>query len=172
MKGGNILEALVAGIAVLVTIYTIFLTISDSMDSKSEWRKQLYDLSSKKEIGINEIQRLRSSMRFVKKINSKPIKSYSIKSALTFDNMSFMIISFCDYIIENQSELNSDEHIQVDKLTRIFARYLSKNQWETLPKIPFLTKKWIKKESPKIIKEVLHQIENENLDLFLYSTFK
>lgn len=95
------------------TIWTTRSTLNDSLDSKSEWRKQLYDASSKTFIDLNDVYRLKSSVRYNSKIELfKEKEARDFKTTLgdlipkdsiaeydSFDFMTAFTLYYCDYLI-------------------------------------------------------------------------
>lgn len=97
--------------------------IKQSLDGESEWRKNLFIACSKKRIEIDEIQLLRTSLRFSKYPGE--VKVYSFN---WFSNQS---IEFCDSLIDKDYE-NEEFKLtpEAQKITRLIIRCLLKNHWE------------------------------------------
>lgn len=94
----------------------------NELDSKSEWRKKLFEVAGEKDIGLEEIYKLRTSVRFDVKDNPKSI----------FEKKTNDIIRFCDCITSSHFEI--DKHLPYieQEMTRIYCRYLLANHWEVL----------------------------------------
>lgn len=100
-------EALFAFLgAVIVGLITLTGNNATDLDSKSGWRKSLYDLSSKDYMTIEDVYRLRASLRYMK---------YSKTVKYSFNHLSNHIIDFCDEIISNKESKTvktyGDNHI-------------------------------------------------------------
>lgn len=98
--------------------------LNDSLDSKSGWRKQLFDIASKNEIVLDDVYRVRASLRYDKHKNERMIP-------FSFDWMSNLMIDYCEWLVEKR---NCTINIKLTKteseIIRIFCRYLLKNHWE------------------------------------------
>lgn len=105
-------------------------SISDSLDSKSGWRKKLFDVASKDRITMDDIYRIRASLRLDKHDSEQTIFS--------FNWMSNVITDFCDNIISDRQKLNLEytdtNDLRLDscqsEIARIYCRYLLKHHWE------------------------------------------
>ncbi|GET10180.1 hypothetical protein [Ligilactobacillus agilis] len=120
------------------------LTLNDSMDSKSGWRKELMNIASKDEITLADIYRIRASVRYYP-------YPYSETNQLSFRWMSSLIINLCDeYFVEtyrdkhvasykcsNSSNFQPNVTIspENDEIVRIICRYLLKYHWEARQKM-------------------------------------
>lgn len=103
----------------------------NDLDSKSEWRKKLFELASKDVMTLNDVYLIRTTLRYKK--HEKPYRTHSFKY------MSNEIHTFCDNLIDFYAEKSiyelkeSSETIvnfyDREKI-RIYARYLLKNHWE------------------------------------------
>ena len=157
----SVISILVAIMSVLLTFYLANrLTLNDSMDSKSGWRKELMDIASKDEITLADIYRIRASVRYYP-------YPYSKTNQLSFRWMSSLIINLCDrYFVEVykdkkagtnnggqniiiiQSAINSSRQFrrhltnstvtvlpENDEIVRIICRYLLKYHWEARQKM-------------------------------------
>lgn len=134
------------------------LTLNDSMDSKSGWRKELMDIASKDEITLADIYRIRASVRYYPHLEP---------TYLSFRWMTNLIIKLCDgYFVEVykdkkagtnnggqniiiiQSAINSSRQFrrrltnstvavspENDEIVRIICRYLLKYHWEARQKM-------------------------------------
>lgn len=119
--------AIFAGILTLIANRD---SISDSLDSKSGWRKHLFDVASKNTITMNDIYRIRASLRLDKHRNEQPIFS--------FNWMSNIMTDFCDQTISEIHKLNLEytdvNDLRLDsyqsEIARIYCRYLLKHHWE------------------------------------------
>ncbi|UNL43259.1 hypothetical protein G8B22_08995 [Ligilactobacillus agilis] len=159
----SILVAIIGVFATLGGVVLTFylanrLTLNDSMDSKSGWRKGLMDIASKDEITLADIYRIRASVRYYPHL--KPTQ-------LSFRWMTNLIIKLCDeYFVEVykykkagtnnggqniiiiQSAINSSRQFrrrltnstvavspENDEIVRIICRYLLKYHWEARQKM-------------------------------------
>lgn len=129
------------------------LELHDSLDSKSGWRKELFNISSKHLISLDDVMRLRASVRYLKKSSTsienqqndiQYLKRIFTRDIIDFDDMSDAIIDFCEYIRKNyekkvwKSKLESKrlEYTEAE-VFRALCRWLLKNHWETLDNISF-----------------------------------
>ncbi|WP_210139042.1 hypothetical protein [Staphylococcus sp. GDY8P156P] len=116
----------------------------DSMDSKSEYRKKLFESSAKNNITNEDYLFLRSTMRYKAKTKNlspifiKDFKEFSeqkIKSLQPFDYMTAFIITFCetnDQFIKTKDCENNDVFICKNAENfRILCRYVLKHHWES-----------------------------------------
>lgn len=117
----------------------------DSLDAKSGWRKSLFDLASKREIDPEDIQVLRTTLRF----------DYKEKPENYFELMTKLIILYCEGVEQVMSNSHSqylnklnvkvrfniefnikpDDKININtkfdpRIARLFARYLLADHWE------------------------------------------
>lgn len=120
------------------------LTLNDSMDSKSGWRKELMDIASKDEITLADIYRIRASVRYY------PYQYCKINK-FSFRWMSSLTINLCDrYFVETyrdkhvasykcSNSSNSQPNVTIspenDEIVRIICRYLLKYHWEARQKM-------------------------------------
>ncbi len=136
--------------------------LADSLDSKSEWRKSLFQAASKENITMDDVYLLRASLRYKAHSHSEgvDIDSGSYEYELTFDNITKVMIDFCDSL-EQKSQIasaNASLSYQDQKKVRIYLRYLLKAHWEwNLHPDSFILKH--KKDKARIIRDVLEQIE-------------
>ncbi|MEB7719706.1 hypothetical protein [Staphylococcus xylosus] len=100
-------------------------TLLDSLDSKSGWRKTLFEIAGKDKITLDDVFKIRASIRFDTKKNAKNI----------FDKKTNEIIEYCDQMQEIydvsscKSSILAKEHREK---ARIYSRYLLANHWEIL----------------------------------------
>lgn len=110
-------------------------TLLDSLDSKSGWRKTLFEIAGKDKITLEDVFKLRACLRFGTKDNPHNI----------FDKKTNQIIKFCEEMKTKYDNKYSCESkilfIQDREKVRIYSRYLLANHWEILQ----LTKKDYKK---------------------------
>lgn len=97
-------------------------TLLDQLDSKSEWRKKLFEVASIRKITLKEVYTLRTSVRFDIKDDPKTI----------FEKKTNEIIKFCDCITSSHFDLEDELPYLEQEMTRIYCRYLLANQWEIL----------------------------------------
>ncbi|WP_419744351.1 hypothetical protein [Staphylococcus sp. LKG3-1] len=118
-------------------------TLLDQLDSKSEWRKKLFEVASSSSIGIQEVYTLRTSVRFDCKDLPETI----------FEKKTNEIIKFCDCVTSSHVNIKDPLPFLEQEMTRIYCRYLLANQWEIL-QLTFIKRqfyklqmgKWYKKE--------------------------
>lgn len=149
----------------LVTCFGFYLSskftkrnIKQSLDGASEWRKNLFIACSKKDISIDEIQLLRTSLRF--SIFPGKVKEYSFN---WFSNKS---IEFCDSLIDSYYENGSSELSPNDqKIARLIIRCLLKNHWEYSEQLS-PDKKYYNSEIGVVVKTTTIEIRNYTNDYF------
>lgn len=124
--------------AIIGSLISINVQKMNELDSKSGWRKKLFELASKDKMSLDDVFLLRTTLRYTK--HSGPNEAYSFKF------MSNQITDFCESIIsyyENNESADSSTMItnKYDReKIRIYARYLLKNHWEVFSsKILFLS---------------------------------
>lgn len=113
--------------------------LQDSLDARSNWRINLVNIASKENISVEDIYRVRASLRNVKH-NPLEIELYS------FDFMTNVMINICDKLIKRYDiSLKVGESQCQDRKTlvashddceiiRICCRFLLKHHWEYLTK--------------------------------------
>ncbi|MDK9857672.1 hypothetical protein [Staphylococcus equorum] len=114
----------------MATIYIGFSTLKrtmlDNLDSKSGWRKTLFEISGKDKITLEDVFKLRACLRFDKKENATNI----------FDKKTNEMIDFCNDMkvkYDNKYSCESEILFYSDReKVRIYSRYLLANHWEIL----------------------------------------
>ena len=106
-------------------------TMLDNLDSKSGWRKTLFEIAGKDRITLEDVFKIRACLRFDSKKDHKNI----------FDKKTDEIIDYCN---DMQKIYDSDTCKNGDKCeskilskkyrekARIYSRYLLANHWEIL----------------------------------------
>lgn len=107
-------------------------TLLNELDSKSEWRKKLFDIAGKEMIEVGDVFQLRAGLRFTEKKFNK-LDTY-------FDKMNFIIIQYCKLItkecdiktLTENTILYEDKKLtlQSQETIRLFCRYLLADHWE------------------------------------------
>ncbi|MDB8657795.1 hypothetical protein [Streptococcus anginosus] len=147
-------EGIAAVIAALVAAFVAYLVsnrdLSDSLDSKSEWRKKLFEVASTYELTLDHAQTVRATLRFLPQ--DKAVEEYSFA---WFSNV--MTKHLDDYILNGayQKEKESRENtkkikelntqcIEIEelkenrlrafdtKIVRHFAMFLLKYHYENI----------------------------------------
>ena len=120
---GEFSAAIISGIVAFIALSTAY---RRSLDLESEWRKTLFKAAGSEEITMEEVQLLRTALRYGKVDDSK-VKIYSF---FWFTNL---VIDFCDHLrkkkkpyIKNRYLLTAEEQ----EVIRIFIRCLLKHNWE------------------------------------------
>lgn len=110
-------------IGFFITIIVTTRNINQTLDGSSEWRKNLFKACSKKEIDMDDIHLLRTSLRYAK----YPQKTVEY----SFNWFSNKSIEFCNRLIAKD---NSTEDFKLEfpeqEITRMIIRCLLKNHWE------------------------------------------
>lgn len=134
------IATLIAGLlAYHYTTYNNQQQLINSLDSKSGWRKSLFELAEKQDIVPEDVQGLRTTLRFNYKDNAKTY----------FDVMTKIIILYCEGIEREKKSLQFSPIISMNsnlkfkckeldgfetqfdpRIIRLFARYLLADHWE------------------------------------------
>lgn len=120
---GQLFAAIISGIVAFIALSTAY---RRSLDLESEWRKTLFKAAGSEEITMEEVQLLRTALRYGK-VDDAKVKIYSF---FWFTNL---VIDFCDHLrkkkkpyIKNRYLLTAEEQ----EVIRIFIRCLLKHNWE------------------------------------------
>ncbi|MCG2433724.1 hypothetical protein [Staphylococcus epidermidis] len=167
-----LLSFILSIVSIIVTCTGFYLTNSrfnrtmlDNLDSKSGWRKTLYELAGEHTITIKNVQQLRASLRYKE-------KSYNCILS-PFDTMNIIIIKYCNLLIKNKNHYNDNTTLNFNnsESIRIFCRYLLKDHWEKNHSKYHIYED--KEEELKLCKEtlimflILHDMcEDDNEDTF------
>lgn len=120
---GQLPAAIISGIVAFIALSTAY---RRSLDLESEWRKTLFKAAGSEEITMEEVQLLRTALRYGKVDNAK-VKIYSF---FWFTNL---VIDFCDYLREKKKQCKKGEYLleeEEQEVIRIFIRCLLKHNWE------------------------------------------
>lgn len=113
---------------VYITVVNLRRTMLDNLDSKSGWRKKLFEIAGTSNITMKEVHQLRASVRFDYKKDS----SDNIIQNDSFEGVTNLIIIFCDSL----NTLDNNEckllTLKEQEMVRVFCRYLLADQWEKL----------------------------------------
>lgn len=147
-SGNDYFSGTMTLIAAIFAVYGISKTIEnnnetkrkellDNLDSKSEWRKQLYDVASKTFLTTDDVYRVLASLRYFPHeiINEDKAERYFHKATQTIYSDLYSLI------VEHRRdiELNkkNDKEIKAPLLTfkqsenvRIYTKFLLKHHWE------------------------------------------
>lgn len=110
----------------LLRFVTSITTYKRSLDSDSDWRKTLFQAAGSEEITMEEVQLLRTALRYGK-VDDTKVKIYSF---FWFTNL---VIDFCDYLREKKKQCKKGEYLleeEEQEVIRIFIRCLLKHNWE------------------------------------------
>lgn len=129
------IKILAMPIATVVVGFLVFLytnshhkrTMLNSLDSKSEWRKKLFEIAGKRNIRMDDVYQLRAALRF----DSKNVNDESLSK---FDKVNIIMIEYCKKLTNeddvkkmvNYKQLN----LQDKEIVRLFCRYLLADHWE------------------------------------------
>lgn len=141
---GPILAAIIAVVGVMVTIKSNSKLkekeLLDSLDSKSGWRKQLFDIASKTYMTTDDIFRILSSLRYKPKTESERKGS----ERANFDEASSDIYHALYSIIEKKyssniekghkvnNKFNTELTFEESEEVRLYTKFLLKHHWEEL----------------------------------------
>lgn len=120
---GEFPAAIISGIVAFIALSTAY---RRSLDLESEWRKTLFKAAGSEEITMEEVQLLRTALRYGKVDDSK-VKIYSF---FWFTNL---VIDFCDHLRKKKKSFFKNRYLLNDEeqeVIRIFIRCLLKHNWE------------------------------------------
>lgn len=118
----KLLSGLIAAlIAAIVSIYVRKQTSNSDLDQSSEWRKSLLEVASKHEIGLDEAQRVRASLRF-RKHDVEPL-------LFSFDWMTNQMINYLEKYVLYDGHSDHLTRQEID-IVRLFATFLLKHHFE------------------------------------------
>lgn len=127
---GNYAPVIAACITSLVTFIGFFVSsrtnvrsMKQILDGSSEWRKSLFKACSKKNIDMNDVHLLRTSLRY--------IKHPSVSEELSFNWFTNESITFCNNLIAcDYSKKHFKLSYEEKEIVRLIIRCLLKNHWE------------------------------------------
>ena len=120
---GEFPAAIISGIVAFIALSTVY---RRSLDLESEWRKTLFKAAGSEEITMEEVQLLRTALRYGKVDDSK-VKIYSF---FWFTNL---VIDFCDHLRKKKKSFFKNRYLLTEaeqEIIRIFIRCLLKHNWE------------------------------------------
>ncbi|AMY05043.1 hypothetical protein CD149_04915 [Staphylococcus condimenti] len=106
----------------------------DNLDSKSEWRKQLYDIASKTLLTTDDVYRVLASLRYLPKKQKRIVGEHK-----EFDKINHIIFGEMYDIIESKyagtgnlypSDCRSKLTFNESEIVRLYTKYLLKHHWE------------------------------------------
>lgn len=109
----------------------------DNLDSKSEWRKNLYDVASKTYIDTDDVYRVLASLRYFphKSIDPKNEEIYFHEATRIIYSDLYAIIE--EYKKKIDGNLKKEDGLRIPILTfeqsekvRLYTKYLLKHHWE------------------------------------------
>lgn len=125
--------ALISAITSFCALYMSLRNTNQLLHNSSGWRSKLFDAASKREIGMEEINLLRTSLRYQKVPNAKEG---------TFNWFSNESIEFCDSLIskDTQKDTRFPLSFEEQEVTRLIIRCLLRNDQKFSEKF-FVSKK-------------------------------
>ena len=120
---GQLIATITSGIVAIVTLIT---TYKRSLNLESEWRKTLFKAAGSEKITMEEVQLLRTAVRYGK-VDDAKVKMYSF---FWFTNL---VIDFCDHLRRKKKSFFRNRYLLTDEeqeVIRIFIRCLLKHNWE------------------------------------------
>lgn len=120
---GEFPAAIISGIVAFIALSTAY---RRSLDLESEWRKTLFKAAGSEEITMEEVQLLRTALRYGK-VDDAKVKMYSF---FWFTNL---VIDFCDHLRRKKKSFFRNRYLLTDEeqeVIRIFIRCLLKHNWE------------------------------------------
>lgn len=120
---GQLPAAIISGIVAFIALSTAY---RRSLDLESEWRKTLFKAAGSEEITMEEVQLLRTVLRYGK-VDDAKVKIYSF---FWFTNL---VIDFCDHLRKKKKSFFKNRYLLTEseqEIIRIFIRCLLKHNWE------------------------------------------
>ena len=120
---GEFPAAIISGIVAFIALSTAY---RRSLDLESEWRKTLFKAAGSEEITMEEVQLLRTALRYGK-VDDAKVKIYSF---FWFTNL---VIDFCDHLRKKKKSFFKNRYLLTEaeqEIIRIFIRCLLKHNWE------------------------------------------
>lgn len=120
---GEFPAAIISGIVAFIALSTAY---RRSLDLESEWRKTLFKAAGSEEITMEEVQLLRTALRYGK-VDDAKVKIYSF---FWFTNL---VIDFCDHLRKKKKSFFTNRYLleeEEQEVIRIFIRCLLKHNWE------------------------------------------
>ena len=120
---GQLPAAIISGIVAFIALSTAY---RRSLDLESEWRKTLFKAAGSEEITMEEVQLLRTALRYGK-VDDTKVKMYSF---FWFTNL---VIDFCDHLRKKKKSFFKNRYLLTEaeqEVIRIFIRCLLKHNWE------------------------------------------
>ena len=120
---GQLFAAIISGIVAFIALSTAY---RRSLDLESEWRKTLFQAAGSAEITMEEVQLLRTALRYGK-VDDTKVKMYSF---FWFTNL---VIDFCDHLRKKKKSYFKNRYLltaEEQEVIRIFIRCLLKHNWE------------------------------------------
>ena len=120
---GQLPTAIISGIVAFIALSTAY---RRSLDLESEWRKTLFKAAGSEEITMEEVQLLRTALRYGK-VDDAKVKIYSF---FWFTNL---VIDFCDHLRKKKKSFFTNRYLLTEaeqEVIRIFIRCLLKHNWE------------------------------------------
>lgn len=120
---GQLVAAIISGIVAFIALSTAY---RRSLDLESEWRKTLFKAAGSEEITMEEVQLLRTALRYGK-VDDAKVKIYSF---FWFTNL---VIDFCNHLRKKKRSFFKNRYLLTEEeqeVIRIFIRCLLKHNWE------------------------------------------
>ena len=120
---GQLFAAIISGIVAFIALSTAY---RRSLDLESDWRKTLFKAAGSEEITMEEVQLLRTALRYGK-VDDAKVKIYSF---FWFTNL---VIDFCDHLRKKKKSFFKNRYLLTEaeqEVIRIFIRCLLKHNWE------------------------------------------
>ncbi|WP_398573973.1 hypothetical protein [Staphylococcus equorum] len=138
----TILAAIIAVVGVFFTIKhnneTKRKELLDNLDSKSEWRKQLYDVASKTILTTDDVYRVLASLRYIPKdsedIAESKQKHFDVATREIFEHLYKIIKDMNIKKLENEymkgEKVETNLSFENGEIVKIYVKYLLKHHWE------------------------------------------
>lgn len=158
----TLVTTLLSVITSFCAVYVTFRSTKQLLHNSSGWRSKLFDACSKPEIGMEEINILRTSLRYQKVENAREG---------TFNWFSNKSIEFCDTLIKRSKYNKKLLSFEEQEITRLIIRCLLRNNQEFSER-PFFLKKWYNNKEKSLFKETTQSIREYESVFFLSDDFK
>ena len=157
---GQLPAAIISGTVAFIALSTAY---RRSLDLESEWRKTLFKAAGSEEITMEEVQLLRTALRYGK-VDDAKVKIYSF---CWFTNL---VIDFCDHLRKKKKSFFKNRYLLTEaeqEIIRIFIRCLLKHNWEVNENLKAkLLRRRI--DETKYMKESYEKMENKRFNFKKY----
>ena len=158
----TLVTTLLSVITSFCAVYVTFRSTKQLLHNSSGWRSKLFDACSKPVIGMEEINILRTSLRYQKVENAREG---------TFNWFSNKSIEFCDTLIKRSKYNKKLLSFEEQEITRLIIRCLLRNNQEFSER-PLFFLKWYNNKEKSLFRETTQSIREYESEFFLSDDFK